>query len=152
MWDVGEATSVAHRSVSSDIPMLIYVGEYDAYGPLPVAEQAVASLSGSFLVDVPYQGHNVLGTHECYGNIRNTWIEDPPQRPTPAASRRFGQRTSQRAHERFLPFNWPSRAGAATPGGISGISALRHEVPFRVCALHRIAPYTLPRVVPELRG
>jgi hypothetical protein len=25
-WDVGEATSVAHRPVSSDIPMLIYVG------------------------------------------------------------------------------------------------------------------------------
>lgn len=80
-WDVGEATSVAHRSVSSDIPMLIYVGEYDAYGPLPVAEQAVASLSGSFLVDVPYQGHNVLGTLDCYRNIRNAWLEEPTSPP-----------------------------------------------------------------------
>lgn len=80
-WDVGETTSVAHRAVSSSIPMLIYVGEYDAYGPLPVAEQAVASLSGSFLVDAPYQGHNVLGAHECYRNIRNAWLEDPTSPP-----------------------------------------------------------------------
>jgi pimeloyl-ACP methyl ester carboxylesterase len=80
-WDVGEATSVAHRPVSSSIPMLIYVGAYDAYGSLPVAEQAVASLSGSFLVDVPYQGHNVLGAHDCYRNIRNAWIEDPTSPP-----------------------------------------------------------------------
>jgi pimeloyl-ACP methyl ester carboxylesterase len=81
VWDVGEATSVAHRPVSSDIPMLIYVGEYDAFGPLPVAEQAVASLSGSFLVDVPYQGHNVLGSLDCYRNIRNAWIENPTSPP-----------------------------------------------------------------------
>jgi pimeloyl-ACP methyl ester carboxylesterase len=80
-WDVGEATSVAHRPVSSDIPMLIYVGGYDAYGPLPVAEQATTSLSGSFLVDVPYQGHNVLGSLDCYRNIRNAWIEDPTSPP-----------------------------------------------------------------------
>ncbi len=80
-WDVGEADSVAHRPVSSDIPMLIYVGRYDAFGPLPVAEQAVASLSGSFLVDVPYQGHNVLGSLDCYRDIRNAWIENPTSAP-----------------------------------------------------------------------
>jgi pimeloyl-ACP methyl ester carboxylesterase len=80
-WDVGEATSAANRPVSSDVPMLIFVGEYDAYGPLPVAEQAIASLSGSFLVDVPYQGHNVLGSLDCYRNIRNAWIENPTSAP-----------------------------------------------------------------------
>jgi len=80
-WDVGEATSVARRPVSSDIPMLIYVGRYDAFGPLPAAEQAIASLSGSFLVDVPYQGHNVLGSLDCYRNIRNAWIENPTSAP-----------------------------------------------------------------------
>ena len=80
-WDVGEATSIAHRPVSSDIPMLIYVGRYDAYGSLPDAEQATTSLSGSFLVDVPYQGHNVLGSLDCYRNIRNAWIEDPTSPP-----------------------------------------------------------------------
>ena len=81
VWDVGEVTSVTHRPVSSDIPMLIYVGRYDAFGPLPVAEQAIASLSGSFLVDVPYQGHNVLGSLDCYRDIRNAWIEDPASAP-----------------------------------------------------------------------
>jgi pimeloyl-ACP methyl ester carboxylesterase len=81
VWDVGEATPVAHRPVSSDIPMLIFVGAYDAYGPRPVAEQAVASLSGSFLVDVPYQGHNILGSLDCYRDIRNAWIEDPTSAP-----------------------------------------------------------------------
>jgi len=80
-WDVGEASSVANRPVSSDIPMLIYVGDYDAFGPLPVAEQAVSSLSGSFLVDVPYQGHNILGSLDCYRGIRNAWIEDPTSPP-----------------------------------------------------------------------
>lgn len=81
VWDVREATSVAQRPVSSDIPMLVFVGGYDAYGPLPVAEEAIASLSGSFPVDVPYQGHNVLGSLDCYRNIRNTWIEDPTSAP-----------------------------------------------------------------------
>lgn len=80
-WDVGEATPMAHRPVSSDIPMLIFAGRYDAFGPLPVAEQAVASLSGSFLVDVPYQGHNVLGSLDCYRDIRNAWIEEPTSPP-----------------------------------------------------------------------
>jgi pimeloyl-ACP methyl ester carboxylesterase len=80
-WDVGEASPLAHQPVSSDIPMLIYVGRYDAYGPLPVAEQAVASLPVSFLVDVPYRGHNVLGADDCYRNIRNAWIEDPTSPP-----------------------------------------------------------------------
>jgi pimeloyl-ACP methyl ester carboxylesterase len=83
-WDVGKAASVAHRPVSASIPMLIYVGEYDAYGPLPVAEQAVASLSASYLVDVPYHGHNVLGALECSLNIRNAWIEDPASPPDTA--------------------------------------------------------------------
>jgi pimeloyl-ACP methyl ester carboxylesterase len=80
-WDVGEATSVAHRPVSSEVPMLIYAGSYDAYGPLPVAKQAIASLSGAFLVEVPYQGHNVLGSLDCYRDIRNAWIEDPTSPP-----------------------------------------------------------------------
>ena len=80
-WDVGEASSVAHRPVSSDIPMLIYVGRYDAFGSLAVAERAIASLSRSFLVDVPYQGHNVLGSLDCYRSIRNAWIEDPTSAP-----------------------------------------------------------------------
>lgn len=48
---------------------------------VPVAEEAIASLSGSFPVDVPYQGHNVLGSLDCYRNIRNTWIEDPTSAP-----------------------------------------------------------------------
>ncbi len=61
--------------------MLVYVGRYDAYGSLPVAEQAVASLSGSFLVYVPYQGHNVLGSLDCYRNIRNAWSENPTTSP-----------------------------------------------------------------------
>jgi hypothetical protein len=83
-WDVGESTSAAHRPISSDIPMLIFVGAYDAYGPRPVADEAVASLSRSFLVDVPYQGHNVLGSLDCYRTIRNVWIEDPNTAPDTA--------------------------------------------------------------------
>ena len=92
-WDVGEATSVAHRPVSSDIPMLIYVGGYDAYGSLPDAEQATTSFSGSFLVDVPYQGHNVLGSLDCYRNIRNAWIEDPASPPETGCIEEIGPPT-----------------------------------------------------------
>lgn len=55
---------MAHRPVSSDIPMHHLRRAYDAYATRPVAEQAVASLSWSFLGDLPYQGHNILRSLE----------------------------------------------------------------------------------------
>jgi pimeloyl-ACP methyl ester carboxylesterase len=80
-WDVGEADASAQRAVSSSIPMLIYVGGYDAFGSLPVAERASKTLTASFLIHVPHQGHNVLGSLDCYRDIRNAWIEEPTSPP-----------------------------------------------------------------------
>jgi hypothetical protein len=73
--------------------MLIYIGGYDAYSSLPDAEQATTSFSGSFLVDVPYQGHNVLGSLDCYRNIRNAWIEDPTSPPETGCIEEIGPPT-----------------------------------------------------------
>jgi TAP-like protein len=114
VWDVEEATSVAHRPVSSDTPMLIYVGEYDAYGLLPVAEQASTSLSGSFLVDAPYQGHNVLGSLDCYQASATHGSRTPRRLRIPAASRRSRQRISQHAEE-LVAEESPDRPGLNPP-------------------------------------
>jgi pimeloyl-ACP methyl ester carboxylesterase len=81
IWNVGRAGPEADDPVVSNIPMLIYVGAYDAYGSPRVTEQAASTLSGAFIVSAPSVGHNAMSTSECYIDIRNAWIETPTSAP-----------------------------------------------------------------------
>jgi hypothetical protein len=80
-WKAGRAEPGAVIPVTSNIPMLIYVGAYDAFSSPRIAKETISTLSRSFIVWAPFVGHNAMSTSECYVNIRNAWIETPTSAP-----------------------------------------------------------------------
>ncbi len=78
---MGASDPALHQPVMSTIPLLLYTGQFDAFGPAPVADDALSSLTGAYVVHAPYEGHNVLGTLDCFRDIRNAWIENPTAPP-----------------------------------------------------------------------
>ena len=80
IWDVGSADPEVHEPVTSDVPTLLLVGRFGPYAPRPVIEEAARTLSTSWIVEFPNEGHNVL-SDECAVDLRNTWIEDPASPP-----------------------------------------------------------------------
>jgi pimeloyl-ACP methyl ester carboxylesterase len=80
VWDVGAADPTVHEPVSSDIPSLLLVGQYDTYGVPSLVTGAASSLSASKLVEFQGYGHNVLAL-ECAVGIRNAWLDDPGHLP-----------------------------------------------------------------------
>lgn len=76
-WNVGKPESDPHEPVVSDIPVLILHPHFDPFSPLPLIEDAAATLSESTIVDVQW-GHNVLSEPTgCAVEIRNAFIDDP---------------------------------------------------------------------------
>jgi pimeloyl-ACP methyl ester carboxylesterase len=76
VWNVGRTGPEVTAPVTSNIPMLIYVGSYDAYSSTRVTKEAASTLSRAFIVSAPFVGHNAMATSECYITIRNDWIEN----------------------------------------------------------------------------
>lgn len=60
-WDVPAAAAVMGEPVTGDVPVLISTGQFDPHSPTPVAEEAASKLSRAYVVEIPGQGHNVLG-------------------------------------------------------------------------------------------
>jgi len=81
IWKAGRTAPETAAPVTSNIPMLIYVGAYDSYGSSRVTEEAASTLSRAFIVSAPFVGHNAMSTSECYITIRNAWIETPTSAP-----------------------------------------------------------------------
>jgi pimeloyl-ACP methyl ester carboxylesterase len=80
-WNVPAADAVMGEPVTGDIPVLIFTGQFDPHSPPPVAEEAANKLARAYIVEIPGQGHNVLGTGDCGVSIRNTWVDHPESPP-----------------------------------------------------------------------
>jgi pimeloyl-ACP methyl ester carboxylesterase len=81
VWDVPAADAVMGEPVTGDVPVLIFTGQFDPHSPAPVAEEAANKLSRAYVVEIPGQGHNVLGTGDCAVSIRNAWVDHPESPP-----------------------------------------------------------------------
>jgi pimeloyl-ACP methyl ester carboxylesterase len=80
-WDVPAAEAVMGEPVTGDVPVLILTGQFDPHSPTPVAEEAASKLARAYVVEIPGQGHNVLGTGDCAVSIRNAWVAHPESPP-----------------------------------------------------------------------
>jgi pimeloyl-ACP methyl ester carboxylesterase len=80
-WDVPAADAVMGEPVTGDMPVLIFIGQFDPHSPTPVAEEAANKLAHANVIEIPGQGHNVLGTGDCAVSIRNAWIDHPESPP-----------------------------------------------------------------------
>jgi pimeloyl-ACP methyl ester carboxylesterase len=78
-WNVGQASTDAHKPLTSDIPTLMLVGWFDPFSPLPLLKDAAAGLSNSSIVKVA-EGRNVLDS-DCTIGIRNAFVDHPGSPP-----------------------------------------------------------------------
>jgi pimeloyl-ACP methyl ester carboxylesterase len=80
-WGAGVADGVQNTAVSSDIPTLILVGEFDTATPPQWATITAQSLSNSFVFEFPGAGHSLLTTTDCSVDIITAFLADPGTEP-----------------------------------------------------------------------
>jgi pimeloyl-ACP methyl ester carboxylesterase len=74
-------TAVDNTAVSSPIPTLILVGQYDVATPPRWATLTAATLPNSYLFQVPGAGHSLLSSVECTVAITDDFLANPDQSP-----------------------------------------------------------------------
>ncbi len=80
-WKVRPADPSVVSPVHTNLPTLMFAGQFDPFGALPVARQAATTFSRAWVKEVPSFGHNVLGTDQCSRSIRNAWVDNPTSPP-----------------------------------------------------------------------
>jgi hypothetical protein len=80
-WKVAPADPAVSSPVRTDVPSLMFTGQFDPFGALPVARAAAVSFDHGWVIQVPTFGHNVLGPGECARSIRNAWVNHPTSPP-----------------------------------------------------------------------
>lgn len=80
-WRAGRADADVRAPVTSDVPVLIFVGRFDPYGPPLLARQAARTLRRSWVVELPHKGYNGLAGSYCALAARNAWIDAPTSPP-----------------------------------------------------------------------
>jgi hypothetical protein len=80
-WQARPADPSVVSPVHTNVPTLMFAGQFDPFGALPVARQAATTFSRSWMEQVPSIGHNVLGEDECSRSIRNAWVGNPTSPP-----------------------------------------------------------------------
>jgi pimeloyl-ACP methyl ester carboxylesterase len=74
-------TVVDNTAVSSNIPTLILVGQYDVATPPRWGTLTAATLPNSTLIQVPGAGHSLLSSVECTIAIADEFLANPDQSP-----------------------------------------------------------------------
>ncbi|MFT3696939.1 MAG: alpha/beta fold hydrolase [Kofleriaceae bacterium] len=78
-WPV-TPTHPDHSAVKSDVPVLIYAGEYDPVTTPTWGRRLLRSLTHAFFVEVPGQTH-VAGNGPCTAEITTAFFRDPSRLP-----------------------------------------------------------------------
>ncbi|MCB8978425.1 MAG: alpha/beta fold hydrolase [Ardenticatenaceae bacterium] len=73
--------AVDNTAVSSNIPTLILVGQYDTATPPRWATLTAATLPNSTVVEVPGAGHSLLSSVACTVDIADDFLANPDQSP-----------------------------------------------------------------------
>lgn len=81
IWDAGAADESWKEAVTSDIPTLIFSGEFDPITPPSWAEQVHDNLPNSHLFVFPNVGHGALLTETCASELAFLFLEDPSTPP-----------------------------------------------------------------------
>ena len=77
VWGVEPSDAVVHEPVTSDVPILIYRGQFDAYSDRDLIDRSLRTLTAAQVVHVPYEGHDIKRDVECYRGLRRAWLDEP---------------------------------------------------------------------------
>lgn len=80
-YGVKPASAIENQPVKSDVPTLVFSGEFDPITPPAWAEDAAKTLSKSFYFNVPRAGHGSSLSADCPRSILLTFLDDPAQKP-----------------------------------------------------------------------
>ena len=88
VWGVEPGDPVVNEPVTSDVPILIFRGQFDAYSDRAVIDRALRTLSAAQVVHVAYEGHDMKRDVECYRGVRRAWLDEPTADVEPGCLRR----------------------------------------------------------------
>lgn len=88
VWGVEPGDPEVHEPVTSDVPILIFRGQFDAYSDRDLIDRSLRSLSAAQVVHVAHEGHDIKRDVECYRSVRRAWLDDPTARVEPGRLRR----------------------------------------------------------------
>jgi pimeloyl-ACP methyl ester carboxylesterase len=80
-WEVPALGPGLDATVTSDVPVLLFNGQYDPITPPAYGEAAAQSLSGSYLFTFQGLGHGALPEGRCPVEIARAFLNDPGSRP-----------------------------------------------------------------------
>ena len=85
-WEAGRGDPSVATDVRSDVPTLAIVGRFDPFGSLPYAERGTSSLTNSYTMVSPVNGHVATGSEQlvrnfCLVRVRDAWIDEPTAEP-----------------------------------------------------------------------
>jgi pimeloyl-ACP methyl ester carboxylesterase len=88
VWGLEPGDPVVHEPVTTDVPILIFRGQFDAYSDRDLIDRSLRTLSGGQVVHVAYEGHDIKRDIECYRNVRRAWLDEPTSDVDPGCLRR----------------------------------------------------------------
>jgi pimeloyl-ACP methyl ester carboxylesterase len=80
-WDIDPAEEWENAPVVSDVPSLVFAGEFDPITPLEWAQMAADTLSKHFLYVMPGRGHGIMRSDPCGLEIGLQFLDDPTSEP-----------------------------------------------------------------------
>jgi pimeloyl-ACP methyl ester carboxylesterase len=84
VWDVPAAPATENQAVSSDVPALVFSGEFDPITPPAYGKEAAQTLSKSFFFQLPKAGHGASASEDCPRNMALAFFDNPTQKPDDA--------------------------------------------------------------------
>jgi pimeloyl-ACP methyl ester carboxylesterase len=81
LWNVPPATSIENEAVISDIPTLLFSGQYDPVTPPRWAQLASETLSFHAFYEFPNQSHGVMRSNPCALQMGLAFLADPLHAP-----------------------------------------------------------------------
>jgi len=81
LWDVTRLGVEADQAISTDLPTLLFSGNFDPVTPPNYADTVADSLSNDYAYVFPANGHGAFLTSDCANRILRDFVNDPSQEP-----------------------------------------------------------------------
>jgi len=80
-WAIEPDDPVVNEPVSSDVPALVFAGQFDPITPSEWGQLAAETLSNSFFYEFPNLGHGVMDSNRCALQIGLQFLDEPTTEP-----------------------------------------------------------------------
>jgi pimeloyl-ACP methyl ester carboxylesterase len=87
VWNVAAAPAIENEAVTSDIPALVFTGEFDPITPPDNGREVVKTLSNGYFFEFVGIGHGASIAGDCPRAIMLSFLDDPTREPDRACMR-----------------------------------------------------------------